>query len=113
MESGEYKDQEELKKLAKQFESIFVNLLMKSMRATIPKEGLISSFSLEMYQSMFDQEVANEMSESTGKGLGLAEVLYTQLSRMNQEKLNAEEIPETAGPSSTSLKTVNQEENRQ
>ena len=31
-ESGEYKDENELKALAQQFEAIFVNQLMKSMR---------------------------------------------------------------------------------
>ena len=95
---GEYKDEKELKALAQQFESIFVNQLLKSMRETLPKEGLLSSFSVDMYESMFDQEVAGEMSK--GKGMGLADVLYTQLSRMNGDKQGEEESPETAGPSS-------------
>lgn len=79
--SGEYKEEKELKALAQQFESIFMNQLMKSMRETLPKEGLLSSFSVDMYESMFDQEVAGEMAK--GRGMGLADVLYTQLSRMN------------------------------
>ncbi len=79
--SGEYKEEKELKALAQQFEAIFMNQLMKSMRETLPKEGMLSSFSVDMYESMFDQEVAGEMSK--GKGMGLADVLYTQLSRMN------------------------------
>lgn len=111
-ESGEYKDAEELKQLAKQFESIFINLLMKSMRATLPKDGLLSSFSLDMYQSMFDQEVADEMSKSKGKGLGLADVLYTQLSRMNQENPDAEEIPENEDSAVSSSKVFYLEKNR-
>lgn len=111
-DSGELKDPEELKNLAKQFESIFVNLLMKSMRATLPKDGLLNSFSLDMYQSMFDQEVADEMSKSQGKGLGLADVLYTQLSRMNQDEPDAEDIPEKAGSASSSPKVFYLEEYR-
>lgn len=112
VESGNYKNQEELKELARQFESIFVNLLMKSMRATVPKDGMLSSFSMDMYQSMFDEEVANATSESEGKGLGLAEVLYSQLSRLNPEKPDAAGLPENAGPSSSSLKPFNPDENR-
>ncbi|GJL78856.1 MAG: hypothetical protein NPINA01_18450 [Nitrospinaceae bacterium] len=92
--SEDFKDGEELKKLAGQFESILVNMLMKSMRETIPKDGLLSSFSLDMYQSMFDQEVAAEMSKSKGKGIGLAQVMYDQLSRINENKPDAEKIRE-------------------
>ncbi len=88
-ESPEYKDEKELKALAQKFEGIFMNQLMKSMRETLPKDGLLSSFSVDMYESMFDQEVAGEMSK--GKGMGLADVLYAQLSRMNGEKPGGEE----------------------
>jgi Rod binding domain-containing protein len=95
-ESGEYKGDAELKKLAQQFESIFMNQLMKSMRATLPKDGLLSSFSVDMYESMFDQEVAGEMSK--GKGMGLADVLYTQLSRMNGTAPETEENSESGEP---------------
>ena len=87
--SGEYKEEKELKALAQQFEGIFMNQLMKAMRATLPKEGMLSSFSVDMYESMFDQEVAGEMSK--GKGMGLADVLYMQLSRMNGTPPESEE----------------------
>lgn len=93
-ESGEYKDEKELKALAQQFEAIFVNQLMKSMRETLPKEGLLNSFSVDMYESMFDQEVAGEMSK--GRGMGLADVLYMQLSRLNGKKPEGEENQEKA-----------------
>jgi flagellar protein FlgJ len=96
-ESGEHKDEKELKALAQQFESIFMNQLMKSMRETLPKEGLLSSFSVDMYESMFDQEVAGEMSR--GRGMGLADVLYAQLSRMNGDKPAGDENSGTAVPS--------------
>jgi flagellar protein FlgJ len=90
--SGEYKDDKQLKQLAQQFESIFMNQLMKSMRETLPKDGLLSSFSVDMYESMFDQEVAGEMSK--GRGMGLADVLYKQLSQMNAAKSSGEENSE-------------------
>jgi len=100
--SGEHKDEKELRALASQFESIFVNQLMKSMRETLPKDGLLSSFSVDMYESMFDQEVASEMSK--GKGVGLADVLYTQLRRMNGDKPDGEENSQQADSASLPFK---------
>jgi Rod binding domain-containing protein len=109
-ESGEYKDEKELRALADQFEAIFVNQLMKSMRATLPKDGMLQSFSGDMYESMFDQEVSGEMSK--GKGMGLADVLYAQLSRMNEKNPDAEEISETPSEPSVPLKAPAREEIR-
>jgi peptidoglycan hydrolase FlgJ len=105
--SGEYKDDKELRQLANQFESIFLNQLMKSMRETLPKDGLLSSFSVDMYESMFDQEVAGEMSK--GKGMGLADVLYTQLNRMNGGKPDSEVTAEKTDSPSVSFKAPDRE----
>jgi len=110
--SGEKKDAKELMELAKQFESIFVNLLIKSMRDTLPKDGLISSHSLDMYQSLFDEEVANEMAKSPGKGVGLADVLYSQLSRLNREDSDPEKDPQGLKPLSPPPRVFYLQENR-
>ena len=107
--SGEYKEEKELKALAQQFEAIFMNQLMKSMRETLPKEGLLSSFSVDMYESMFDQEVAGEMSK--GRGMGLADVLYTQLSRMNGTEPASEEGSATEGSSPLKYDASGKKEN--
>jgi len=86
------KTDEELKSLALQFESIFVHYLMKSMRDTVPKSGLLSSFSSDMYQSMFDQELAGEVSRH--KGIGLADSLYRDLKRLDDLKRSEGERPQ-------------------
>jgi flagellar protein FlgJ len=86
------KTDEELKSLALQFESIFVHYLMKSMRETIPKSGLLNSFSSDMYQSMFDQELAGEVSRQ--KGIGLADSLYRDLKRLDDLKRREGERPQ-------------------
>ncbi len=112
MASGENKDAEELKKLAKQFESVFVNLLIKSMRDTLPKDGLLSSHSLDMYQSLFDEEVANEMAKSKGQGVGLADVLYSQLSRMNEEAADTEKPQKELKPLSAPPEIFHLQEGR-
>jgi Rod binding domain-containing protein len=67
----------DLQSAAQDFEAIFLHKMLESMRKTVPKSGLLESFSSDMYQSMFDEELANEMSQ---KGeLGLADFMYKQL----------------------------------
>jgi flagellar protein FlgJ len=64
---------------ARQFESLFTNMLLKSMREANLGEGLGDSEQTRFYQDMFDQQLAVQMSQ--GKGLGLAERLVQQLQR--------------------------------
>ncbi len=63
--------------VARQFESVFVNMMLSSMRNTIPEDSLFGSHSMESYQNMFDQQIAVDMS--TKGGLGLAEIIEKQL----------------------------------
>lgn len=71
--------QEALKEVAKQFESVFVTMMMKSMRDTLPKDGLFSSSQMETYQEMFDQQLSLDLSKEGG--LGLASIIERQISR--------------------------------
>ena len=71
-----------LDKAAKHFESIFVSMMIKSMRDAnkVFSEGnLLQSNQSDFYQQMFDSQMA--VSLSTGKGIGLAEVIKRQLSK--------------------------------
>ncbi|MFQ5450796.1 MAG: rod-binding protein [Nitrospinaceae bacterium] len=102
-QSLETKSDQELQQLANQFEAIFVNLLLKSMRNTIPKSGFMDSFSLDMYQSMFDEEVSKEISQE--KGMGLSEILYQQLSRERQALQDNGKAPAT-GEGNGTIQTV-------
>jgi flagellar protein FlgJ len=74
-------DPEALKQAAKQFESLFVKMLLKTMREASEGFGdsLFSSDQTEFYQSMFDDQMAVHLSQ--GPGLGLAEMLVRQLSQ--------------------------------
>ena len=66
-----------IEKVAKQFESIFIQMMLKGMRATVPKDSLFGSNQMDSYQDMADQQTALAMAE-TG-GVGLAEVIKRQL----------------------------------
>lgn len=70
-----------LKEVAKQFESLFMSMVMKSMRdANKPFEegNFMHSSQSDMYQEMFDSQLTLSMSK--GRGMGLADSLYRQLS---------------------------------
>src|SRR5690606_22419149 len=61
---------EALRETARQFESLFTTMLLKSMRAASPG-GPYASDQQDFYQDMFDQQLAAQLSR--GKGLGLAD----------------------------------------
>ena len=66
-----------LKQAAKQFESLFTRMLLKSMRATSMGDQLFDSQQTQFYQDMFDDQMAVHLSQ--GKGMGLADMLVKQL----------------------------------
>jgi flagellar protein FlgJ len=62
----------------REFESIFVKIMIKEMRATVQKDGLMSGgWAEEVFSDMLDDEYAVSMSETAS--FGLAEQLYRQL----------------------------------
>ena len=66
-----------LGKAASQFEALFIQMLLKSMRDSLPQDGVLDSEATRTYTSMFDQQLATSLS---GKGrLGIAEMLVKQL----------------------------------
>lgn len=69
-----------LKDAAKQFEVLFMNMLLKSMRDTVPQEGLFDSEQTRFYTSMLDQQLSEKMST---RGIGLAEIMVRQLQRQS------------------------------
>ncbi|KQV54238.1 MULTISPECIES: flagellar assembly peptidoglycan hydrolase FlgJ [unclassified Duganella] len=69
---------EALKATATQFEAMFVNMMMKSMRDATPQDGLMDSQQSKMFTTMLDQQTSQDIAK---KGLGLADVLVRQLSK--------------------------------
>jgi len=70
-----------LKQVAQQFEALFVQMMLKSMRsATLAGgQGIMDSNQTRFYQGMFDQQIALDISK--GKGIGLAKMLEQQLGK--------------------------------
>ncbi len=69
---------EALRAAAQQFEAVFMNMLMKSMREATPQDGLFDSEQTRMYTSMLDQQLTQKLAS---RGIGLADVMVHQLSR--------------------------------
>lgn len=66
-----------LKAAAKQFEALYMNMMLKSMRQAGGQDGPFDNEQSRMYTSMLDQQLSQTMAS---KGIGLAEVLMRQLS---------------------------------
>lgn len=69
---------EAIKEVAKQFEAIFMNMMLKSMRDATPQDSPFENEQTRTFTSMLDQQLSSSL---TSKGLGLADVLAKQLSK--------------------------------
>ena len=73
--------------VAEQFESLFINMMLKEMRKTVSRSDLLGSEAMESYEQMFDQQIALGMSRAGG--IGLAPFIEEQLARQNGQKIEA------------------------
>lgn len=78
-----------LKDVAKQFESIFINMLLKNMRSTNEAigSGLFSSAQTKQYQEMMDSQMSQSMAQSGG--IGLSEALIRQYQTQQQGQISS------------------------
>ncbi|HET9446919.1 MAG TPA: flagellar assembly peptidoglycan hydrolase FlgJ [Steroidobacteraceae bacterium] len=97
-----------LKEAARQFESLFTQMLLKSMREAnkgFGEDSLFGSDQADMYQDMFDDQMALQLSK--GKGLGLADMLVRQLQGGSLSSApNAHSAPPTAGAAEPTVNNV-------
>jgi len=69
-----------IREVARQFESLFARIMIKSMRDAVGKDPIFGSDATDTYQGMFDDQLSIELTR--GRGLGLADMLIQQLQRM-------------------------------
>jgi flagellar protein FlgJ len=88
---------EALKEVAKQFESIFLNNVLKSMREAKLAEGAMDNDQSKFYNEMYDQQLAVHLSGSPG--VGLADLIVKQLShdKPKNEKQSTEDSLNRSG----------------
>ena len=80
---------EALKGAATQFESMFVNMMMKSMRDATPQDGPMDSQETRTFTTMLDQQMSQKLAK---RGIGLADVLVRQLSVQQQGQALAKQM---------------------
>lgn len=105
------KDDKELKNVCQQFESIMLGMVYKQMKATIPKSDFLKDdSSVEIFQSMLDDELVETASKRGS--LGLADTMYKQLSRQlgTTQKTAASTSTDTAGAAGVKATDVKAEE---
>lgn len=85
-------EDEGLKQTAKQFESLMINMMLRSMRSATPKNGIFDSDQSQFYTQMLDQQFSQKLSS---QGIGLAEMLVQQLKKDSSENLINHPISET------------------
>jgi len=83
-----------LRQVAEQFEAIFMQMMLKSMRSASMGNSLFDSDQSKMYQDMFDNQLS--LSLSKGQENGLADILVRQLSgtiaNTTDEKIELEKL---------------------
>ena len=68
---------EAIREAARQFEGLFMQMMLKNMRAANLGEGMFDNDQSKLYLEMFDKQVALDMAK--GQGIGLADMLVKQL----------------------------------
>lgn len=92
--SAKNSDSGALRELAGQFESIFISIALKSMRAAneaFAKDSYFDSQESRFYRDMLDNQLSLTLSQ--GKGIGLADSLVNQLSAYLPENQKLLEPP--------------------
>lgn len=89
---GDETGAEALHEVARQFESIFLGIALKSMRSAneaFAQDNYFDSNESKLYQDMLDQQLSLTLTQ--GKGIGLAQSLFEQLSQYlpENQKLQA------------------------
>ena len=68
-----------LRAAAQQFESMFLQEMMRSMRQATIKSDLMESNALDTFEGMFDKEVAMQMAKRGG--MGMADMMVQQMKK--------------------------------
>jgi len=91
-----------LKAAAQQFEALFLQMVMKSMRDATPQDGMLNSDQSRFYTGMLDQQMAQNMASSRG-GVGFARLIEQQL---GQHLTGPKGLSELTGPATAAAKDL-------
>lgn len=102
---GKENEDQALRKVAKQFESMFVQMMLKNMRSAnevFAKDNPLNTSEMKFRQSMLDNQWSVSLTE--GRGIGLADSLYRQLSQSyTPDSRDTSDVNELSAPKRKSL----------
>lgn len=81
-----------LKETAQQFEALFINMMLKSMRQASPQGGMAESSDGQLYTSMLDQQLSQVMAK---RGIGLADMMLRQLGATTLPQSSSDTVPQS------------------
>ncbi len=80
--------QQATKEVAQQFETLFLQMMLKSMRDASSISDSQESDQTRFYQEMFDKQIALDLSNNkNGGGLGIADLLARDMGGSQQQNL--------------------------
>ncbi len=86
--------QQATRQAAKQFEALFMNMLLKSMREALPGSDPLASDASKTYTGMLDQQMSQKMAD---KGMGLADLIVKHLERSHSKAGKLKGVDQTGG----------------
>ncbi|OZI45005.1 flagellar assembly peptidoglycan hydrolase FlgJ [Bordetella genomosp. 5] len=93
-------DPAQQKAVARQFEALFLQMMLKRMREATPKEGLFDSQQTQMVQGMVDEQMALSLATP---GIGLAQALLAQMQQGQGTPADPESAIGGAGSASNTV----------
>lgn len=99
--------EQNIRKVAQEFESLFMNEMLKAMRsanAAFGEGNFMNSNESKTYQDMHDQQLAVTLSKE-GRGIGLADVLVRQMSKLKQPSSRPNPFAQIEQPLAASSET--------
>ena len=73
-----------LKSVARQFESLLLEQMMRAMRSAAPGESVFDNEATRMFTGVLDQEFARQLA--TRGGIGLADMMVKQLTQLHGQR---------------------------
>ncbi len=85
-----------MKEAARQFETLFLDMMLKSMRSAVPGDSPFDSEGTQVFTGLLDHEYSRKLADKGG--LGLADLLVKQLSQLKGERLqNSAAVKKSGG----------------
>lgn len=78
-QAANQQSREALESVARQFESLFMQMMLKSMRQPELGSDIMGNDQTKMFQDMYDKQLVTQMAADGGNGIGIAEALVKQL----------------------------------